>query len=332
MRTHHRTTFLLLLALAAACAEAPTDPNQRTIRPDFSIDAADDQPIVSPLLAKLNKKLDGRGSRLQILMAEYVTKGGAGGEAAGHTIIANNRHWQLGSNWVPRDPNRGGRTNITYLVDKSDGNALSFAPNGAVVTLPNAVTEAAIDRTFRTWDAGTQCSNLPLTKVADNGSDPDIVDALISGNAAEFGTPRADITEAGWVARSLFDAIAPNGSSFILGVTFTLVWVDDVTGEPTDMDADGRLDVALREIYYNLRFPWGDDLRPVNVDVESVALHENGHGLDLGHFGKVVVDEDGTIHHSPLAVMNAVYISPLRQLQATDGGHHCAQFGTWPSI
>ena len=40
----------------------------------------------------------------------------------------------------------------------------------------------------------------------------------------------------------------------VLGVTFTFVWVDDVTGEPSDMDGNGRDDVAFREMYYNNNF------------------------------------------------------------------------------
>jgi hypothetical protein len=338
MRSYALITSTLLFTLATACSEAPTDPNQLAVRPSFAVAESENVPEVSPLLVQLNEQLASRGSNMRVLQAEYVTDGSQGGQESGHTIIANDRHWRLSSNWVAGDPNRGGRTNLTYVVDQSEGSALSLLPNGTVGVLPNSVTEAAIDRTFVTWDSGTQCSNLPIQKVADTGVDPDIIDALILTPAGQdptlsplYGTTLADITEAGWLPRALFDAIRPNGSAGILGVTFTLIWVDNETGEPTDMDRNGRNDVALKEIYYNRRVPWGDDLRPVNVDIESIVLHENGHALDLGHFGKVTLKKDGSFQFSPRAVMNAVYIFPERALRGTDNGHHCAQFGSWPN-
>ena len=61
------------------------------------------------------------------------------------------------------------------------------------------------------WQNSPGCGGPAATKLADNGSDPDIVDALVTGNAALFGTPQADITHAGWLPSGFFGLLAPGG-------------------------------------------------------------------------------------------------------------------------
>jgi hypothetical protein len=86
----------------------------------------------------------------------------------------------------------------------------------------------------------------------------------------------ADITHAGWLPA---DVLPAN----VIGVTFTFIFVDPATGAPTDIDNNGKLDVAFRETYYNDRFVWRIN---GGIDVQTVALHESGHGLSQDHFGK----------------------------------------------
>ena len=44
-------------------------------------------------------------------------------------------------------------------------------------------------------------------------------------------------------------------------------------------------------------------------DIETVALHEAGHGLSQGHFGKAFrTVKNGKLHFSPRAVMNAAIL------------------------
>ena len=113
----------------------------------------------------------------------------------------------------------------------------------------------------------------------------------------------ADIVHAGWISPEFFDFLAPGGSKFILGATFTFIVV--INGEYSDADNNGKADVWFREIYYNDNFDWNNGSK---IDVETVALHEAGHGLSRGHFGKTF----GTyaykkIYFSPRAIMNSSY-------------------------
>jgi hypothetical protein len=103
-----------------------------------------------------------------------------------------------------------------------------------------------------------------------------------------------------------------------------LIFVD-ANNVPTDIDNNGRADVAFREIYYNLRFAWSEGpSRPRGIDIDSVATHEAGHAFGLGHFGKVFLDNNGVLKFAPRAVMNAVYVSPFASLAGTDNASFCS--------
>jgi hypothetical protein len=291
----------------------------------ITADQLGELPTYSQTLADLNVALGSADvGKFQIDTAELsVTRGGL--ETA-TTLIANNRTHRLSSQFVASDPRRGGLADLSYLVDQSDGSALGFDAAGtAVILLPNAVTEPVIDRSIHRWGNSTQCPSPALTKIADDGSDPDLVDGLVFGDASRIGTPRADITQAGWLGASFFNALTPNGAQFILGVTFTFVFTDD-EGNPTDIDGDGQSDVAFREIYYNRAFPWtaAQVARNFEVDIDSVATHESGHALGLGHFGKVFLDNKGNLKFAPRAVMNAVYASTFFEPAGTDNASYCS--------
>ena len=140
----------------------------------------------------------------------------------------------------------------------------------------------------------------------------------------------ADLTFAGFLPRIFFDIIAPpSGGDNILGVTFTFIWVDDITEEPTDMDGNGKTDVAFKEIYWNDDFNFGIDIR--YYDIETIAAHEAGHGLSLGHFGKIFRSPNGKLHFAPRALMNALYYDILHELLGTDNASFCSIWSSWPN-
>lgn len=129
--------------------------------------------------------------------------------------------------------------------------------------------------------------------------------------------------------RAFFDRLARGGGRGILAVSVTFIFVNPTTRQPTDANGDQRLDTALNEVYYNNTFgqagtdragnPWRISEALPAIDVETVALHENGHSLGIGHFPP------------PDAVLNPVYAGPRQSLFPIDHAGMCTVFGSWPN-
>ena len=273
---------------------------------------------LASIMDEINLSLAERGVNYRAAHVEYVTDG-SGGEFGGTVLARNVGNKRVDADFVPGDPRREdwsgpvtfGVDDITYAIDRT-GDA---TPPGGGLTA--AQTDAAIVRAMSTWE-DVRCSDLPLTRNDDFGVDIGIVAFLFGLGGSPFLV--ADVQHAGW--RDI------NFAGNILGATLTLVFIDE-DGNVTDVNNDGRIDVAFREIYYDPSWLWRDDgVR--NVDVESVALHEAGHGLSQAHFGKVWIKNDGSLAASPRAVMNALYAAPFRALTGTDIGGHCGDWARWP--
>jgi hypothetical protein len=274
--------------------------------------AQEGDPALIERMKQINAELKTRGLRIAVEQIEFFTIGGG---------RPSNRLHAQEFRWVANDERRlADGDNLTWLVDQSDGATASG--------LVSAQTEAAIDASFATWQGDRCFRRLGLVKRPDSGADPDIFDSFFGFGG--FGNPfLADIVNAGWLPRAFFEAVGgPGGGRGILAFSVSFVFTDD-DGNPTDVNGDNRLDTALNEVYYNDNFgdpggdragnPWRIEQPLPAIDVETVALHENGHSLGLGHFGP-----------PPAAVLNPVYagirLSPL----PVDSAGMCTVFGSWP--
>jgi hypothetical protein len=278
-----------------------------------SLKPVDDSPLFVDL--PVAKSMKGRlaNSGYAVYMAEYLASEESG--QVGRTVYFNNTgNKQLSADFVP-GLSLDGTDNVSYYVDET-------RPSADVSV---AVSSAAIDRAMETWD-GVECSDLGIYKIpSDNGKATGFISAILGfGGSIEYA---ADVNHAGWLPAPFFDAIAPDGSTYILGVTFTIIFTDE-NGNPVDTDNNGKIDVAWREIYYNDRFTWRDG---AHYDIETIALHEAGHGLSQAHFGKAFADAGGgKLHFSPRAVMNAAYSGIQTDIIHTDNGGHCSNWASWP--
>jgi len=273
---------------------------------------ASGDPAAIAFMQQINQLLRGSSLNIAVEQVEFFT--------IGQGRPANRIH-QTGIRWVANDPRRlADGENITYLVDQSDGATASG--------LTSAQTEGAIDRALATWEASRPLKKVNIVKRADGGADPDIFDSFFGFGG--LGDPfLADIVEAGWLPRAFFEAVGgPGGGRGILAFSVSFIFTDD-DGNPTDINGDNYLDTALNEVYYNNTFgqagtdrvgnPWGINVALPGIDVETVALHENGHSLGLGHFGP-----------PPAAVMNPIYAGIRHAPLAADSAGMSAVWASWP--
>jgi hypothetical protein len=312
--------LVLIVALAAAaCQNERSEPTGIDDVVEIGLAAtggsAAGGAVAANVVDMANALLEAQGAEYRVAYAEYLTTTAV--PATRNIILARDVGLQrLPNHFIPDDPRRGGLdgdpNTIDVIIDQLDG----ATTNG----LTEPVTTAAIARAMGTWDAQT-CSNLGVNVLA-APVDLGLVQFLLGFGG---GVAVSDIMHAGWLPGAFFDLIQPQGSTFILGVTFTLIFT---TG---DLDGDGLPDVGAREIYYNDAFAWADN-GVANFDVETVALHESGHGLSQGHFGKIFFNpSSGNFVFSPLAVMNAGIAFPNRDLDGSDVGGHCGTWGNWPN-
>lgn len=300
-RTCSLTLAVSLAALSAVACD-PLDPHDPAVLgPEMAPDPGS-AAVVAAVSGSLKEALLAFADRMEPLRAGPANTAlaagawlGAGGEAMGATFFfADWGNKQLPLQWVPGDPRRNGRTDVAYAAG---GAGLPFS----TATLSEADVGAAIDRAMSTWD-NQSCS-----------------DGLVIPERTflDWLTWNADILHAGFTP-------LPEG---VLAVTGIVAFVD-AEEEPTDIDRDGAADAAFAFILYNSLYPWRID---ANIDLETVALHEAGHGLGQDHFGMAFVTlSNQRLHITPLAVMNAAYSGIRQSLQPTDLAGHCSLYSSWP--
>ncbi len=303
MKTRQIIGFLALLLVVLAC-EQGEDTNK--LKP------IDDSPLYMDLPGNASARQAATALPYAVLKAEYFASAGSG--RIGRTIYFRNvGNKQLGDDFVP-GLSLDGTNDISYYIDE----------NRPSEDLSVALSSGAITRAMNTWEAAT-CSQPAIYRVPfDTKMSTGFVSALFGfGGSYDYA---ADIVHAGWLPAAFFDLLGEDGSTYILGVTFTIIYTDD-NGDPTDVDNNGEADVAWREIYFNDTFHWADGS---HYDIETVALHESGHGLSQGHFGTAFADAGtGALHFSPRAVMNAAYSGIQTTIEATDNAGHCSIWSSW---
>lgn len=326
--------FAAALAFAAGCdQQPPTSPDSKPSaidgpiahaitsfdRPDIADLLAGLEPAANPRdgIAMINERLTARGLPVALYKLEYVT-GGPGATEVGQTVFATDRQLRLDSKWVPGDERRSAMGNLITQLSWLPFSSANFGTSDQVDGIP------PVDASFETWGNVT-CSNLDIETLTPANANPS---AILGGDPF-----LADISTIGFLPGILFDIVlGPGASSNVLGVTFTAWFIDGPGGPPTDIDDNGRLDTAFKEVWYNDDFVWSTDESSGTIDIETVALHENGHALELGHFGRIALGNNtGKLHVSPRAVMNAFILGTLRVPLGTDDAAYCSNFGSWPS-
>lgn len=314
--------LLLLGALGVtACQESSSPDNSSPLdRPEFARRSSEDKGNETALsnMRAVNARLAARGLHVALNSVEFFTIGRG---------RPGNRLHTTDTRWVPNDPNRLAQgTDITYMVGTNRGATTSGLTAGQ--------TEAAIDRAMDTWNGQQALRKTSLVKRAyPAGTDitiwDEVIDAVFGTTFDDFAAPgdpfAADIADAGWLPLDFFELTnllfggTPGDGANILAFTIGFIFVDE-NGNPTDLNGDNRLDTALQEVYYNDLFTWGIDVPLPDFDVETVALHENGHGLELGHFGP-----------PPVAVMNQVYAGLRQTPFPSDLAGLRIIWGSWPN-
>lgn len=254
------------------------------------------------LATRVNARFEAAGSPIRVDEAWLFTVG------SGTDPF---RRLRTGSRWIP--------SAVAYMLDESD----------YTNDEPFAAVDDALESAYDSWNA-IRNSGLTAIRIPDGGGNVDILDGIIldgDGNCVDVVdlgadnlisynpntgalsfVPAAHIVVGGWVDPAYFEDCL--GSASIIGVTWTF--------SIPDQNGDNYRDRLYVEQFYNPAFAWTttdavylDFGAP--IDIETIAVHENGHAHGLGHFGGPNVRQpfklkpNGKVFN-PEAVMNPFYL------------------------
>lgn len=316
--------FGLILFLAYGCGEEPTapdlSPSDEATPLAKKASEEEGDPAILALMHDINDQLAAQGLNIAIEEIVFFTIGQG---------RPSNRIHQQSFRWVPNDSRRAAQgIDITHIVDKT------FQGTSSGVSA--LATEAEIDASMTTWDTEKALKKVSVVKRADPGVDISIFDEFfpaalpfgdVNPDEPASGFPFAgDIVNVGWYPRGFFEAVGgPGGGDGILAFSVTFIF----TGP--DINGDNYLDTALNEVYYNdtfgkpgdprAGFPWSiGQMALPGIDVQTVAFHENGHSLGIGHFG-----------FPPAAALNPFYSGPQITPLPPDQAGMAAVWRSWPN-
>ncbi len=261
--------------------------------------------------SSLNAQLETSRSDYRLSYMEYFMAEPGTGDHSRIVFFENRGNKQLATQFVQDDTRRAWSGANPNTIDWSY-DALDISAD-----VPAATQFTAFDNAMKTWDA-QKCSNPGIT-----GQFLPFDTGIVEGAS---GAITGDIMFSGFLPPSFFLAL---GSANILGVHFGFLFINP-DGTPSDIDNNGFLDKAFGDVYLNDGFVWSTDGSGAGFDIETVALHEFGHGFSQQHFGSAFrTPSNGKLHFNPRAVMNATYSGVQRELAGTDNGGHCSLWGDW---
>jgi hypothetical protein len=305
---------------------------------------------VQAMGVEVNQALKNAGKKMALHSVEIYSTDNMGGQE----VLINDLKGglqKIGSHWVANDERRAlpgvpGDT-LTYAFDRVDGAFSGTGADGSSINIPYETVAAAFEKGVNVW-RGVHCrNNLKLLPKDPGTSDLGLTQLLRGWGGGSFDIA-GDIQFGGFMPSAIFNQHRPGGADFVTAVTYGYVFIDD-NGNPTDINNDGLNDLALKEIYFNNKFPYcvagsctdavnkssfqyAGATFPVTYRLDGIFAHEFGHGLSLDHFNKISVSvKDGSIKVVPDSLMSTYQPDPTATLKATDNASYCKTWNSWPN-
>ena len=321
-------SLLLVFMLAVVTAPLSAQQPSPTSAPEDEIANAP----VHPGLAAINDYLLASGvANAQVTSVALMVDRNY---PANHPILyIADRTLRLNRQFVANDPRRRSDVGLAWTFDTRRSTPRTLI-NGVPGILASAdtvqQTRLGVERWVELPCYSTEFGEVPYP-MAPGYENVELIDDLYLGGETQPFHPVAEITVGGFLPASFFRQISASGDN-ILGVTFAFIFVDPITRQPTDIDHNGKLDAARTEIYFNDLHYWGDVTAPgidpnQVIDLQTVALHEAGHGFGLGHFGRMF-ENHGVFTVAGYNIMSQYYV-PNRSLFGTPTATFCGIYGSW---